>query len=123
MQPRKSATIAQRIKSTSWILQGQGEFCTATYQNRTKCNARDTFTGAYASEYLRQKEAGKWNIKSAVDRANRAAALTITKLGAQQGIPWADEVDRFDAPINDPDISTLTISQNLGDNVRDKIWD
>ena len=72
-------------------------------------NIRDTFTGAYASEYLRQREAGDWNIKQAVDRANKAAALTITKLGAQQGIPWADEIDRFDAPFNDPDISMLTI--------------
>ncbi|KAF2477179.1 Ribokinase-like protein [Lindgomyces ingoldianus] len=39
-----------------------------------------------------------------------AAALTITKLGAQKGIPWADEIDRFDVPFNDPDISTLTIT-------------
>jgi ribokinase len=32
------------------------------------------------------------------------------KLGAQKGIPWADEIDRFHAPFNDPDISMLTIS-------------
>ncbi|KAI9663839.1 MAG: hypothetical protein M1821_007329 [Bathelium mastoideum] len=72
--------------------------------------AGDTFTGAYASDYLRQKEAGQWNIKHAVVRANKAAALTITKLGAQHGIPWADEIDCFDAPFREPDISTLTIS-------------
>ena len=71
-----------------------------------KWDARDTFTGAYSSDYLRQKEAGKWDIKQAVIRANKAAALTITRLGAQGGIPWSDEIDRFDAPLNDPDIST-----------------
>ena len=87
----------------------QGEFYAPIYRNGTECNARDTFTGAYASEYLRQKEAGQWDIKRTVDRANKAAALTITKMGAQQGIPWADEIDRFDAPFNDPDISALTI--------------
>lgn len=73
----------------------------------------DTFTGAYASEYLRQKEAGQWDIKRAVNRANKAAALKITRLGAQQGIPWADEIDRFDAPFHDPDISTLTSDESL----------
>ncbi|KAF2115016.1 Ribokinase-like protein [Lophiotrema nucula] len=72
--------------------------------------AGDTFTGAYASEYLRQKETGQWDIRKAVVRANKAAALTITHLGAQQGIPWANEIDRFNAPFNDPDISNLTIS-------------
>ncbi|KAL9097518.1 MAG: hypothetical protein Q9165_000414 [Trypethelium subeluteriae] len=72
--------------------------------------AGDAFTGAYASEYLRQKEAGQWDIKRAVIRANKAAALTITKLGAQQGIPWADEIDRFDAPFKVPDLSVLAIN-------------
>lgn len=81
---------------------------------------RDTFTGAYASEYLRQKEAGQWDIKRAVDRANKAAALTITRLGAQEGIPWADEIEYFDAPFND--ISTLSIRRNPGDYVRDGLY-
>ncbi|KAF2228920.1 ribokinase, partial [Viridothelium virens] len=73
--------------------------------------AGDTFTGAYASEYIRQKEAGQWHIKRAVIRANKAAALMITKLGAQQGIPWADEIDYFDAPFKVPDLSMLAISE------------
>lgn len=59
---------------------------------------RDTFTGAYASDYLRQKAKGTWDIKSAVVRANKAAAITIQSVGAQDGIPWSDEIDKFDAP-------------------------
>ncbi|KAI9708025.1 MAG: hypothetical protein M1820_004229 [Bogoriella megaspora] len=77
--------------------------------------AGDTFTGAYASEYLRQKEAKEWDIERAVIRANKAAAITITKMGAQHGIPWADEVDSFDAPFKDPNISRLT-SRFIGGN-------
>ncbi|TVY31583.1 Ribokinase [Lachnellula subtilissima] len=72
------------------------------YYANASCRAGDTFTGAYASNYLRQKTAGDWNIRAAVVRANKAAAITIEKLGAQAGIPWADEIDRFDAPFNDP---------------------
>lgn len=70
---------------------------------------RDTFTGAYASDYLRQKAAGGWDIRSAVVRANKAAAMTVMKMGAQAGIPWANEVDQFDAPFLDPDNTMLTI--------------
>ena len=72
-------------------------------QNARRLNyyARDTFNGAYSSDYLRQKEAEKWDVKQAVIRANRAAALTITRLDAQQGIPWADEIDHFNAPLNE----------------------
>lgn len=73
--------------------------------------ASDTFTGAYASEYLRQKTAGNWDIKSAVIHANKAAALTIGKLGAQQGIPWADEIDQFEAELNVTKISEVSIDE------------
>lgn len=59
---------------------------------------RDTFTGAYASNYLQQKENGNWDIKTAVIRANKAASITIQSVGAQGGIPWSDEIDNFDAP-------------------------
>ncbi|KAM0544222.1 hypothetical protein ACHAPJ_011911 [Fusarium lateritium] len=60
--------------------------------------AGDTFTGAYASDYLRQKDKGTWDMRSTVVRANKAAAITIQSVGAQDGIPWSDEIDRFDAP-------------------------
>ncbi|OAL38749.1 ribokinase [Fonsecaea nubica] len=59
-------------------------------------NLRDTFTGAYAADYLRQKQMGQWDIREAVVRACKAAALTITRLGAQEGIPWMDEIDNFE---------------------------
>ena len=56
----------------------------------------DTFTGAYAAEYVRQQKAtGTWDIKKAVDRACAAGALTVTEAGAQDGIPWADQIDKF----------------------------
>lgn len=56
----------------------------------------DTFTGAYAAEYVRQKVVEeKWNIKKAVVRACAAGTLSVTKAGAQEGIPWADSIDRF----------------------------
>ncbi|PMD60002.1 ribokinase [Hyaloscypha bicolor E] len=48
--------------------------------------AGDTFVGAYALEVVK----GEFNAKSAVEMANRAAALTIGKKGAQSSIPWAD---------------------------------
>lgn len=73
--------------------------------------ARDTFTGAYASEYLRQKTAGNWDIKRAIIHANKAAALTIGKLGAQAGIPWADDIDQFEAELNITKISEINIDE------------
>ncbi|KAK7959815.1 ribokinase protein [Apiospora aurea] len=65
--------------------------------------AGDTFTGAYASDYLRQKATGNWDIRKAVVRANKAAATTIQTVGAQDGISWADEIDHFDALSTVPD--------------------
>lgn len=53
----------------------------------------DTFIGNYATEYVRQKQLGEWNIGKAVARACKAAARTIERLGAQESIPWADETD------------------------------
>ncbi|GAB7324354.1 hypothetical protein MBLNU13_g08306t1 [Cladosporium sp. NU13] len=58
--------------------------------------AGDTFTGAYAAEYVRQEKAGeKWDIEKAVKRACAAGALTVTRAGAQEGIPWADQIDEL----------------------------
>ncbi|KAF2015739.1 ribokinase [Aaosphaeria arxii CBS 175.79] len=59
--------------------------------------AGDTFTGTYASDYLQQKAGGSWDIKSAILRANKAAALAVSKFGAQEGIPWLDEIEAFEA--------------------------
>jgi len=49
----------------------------------------DTFTGYYAADYLLQTQ---WNVELAVSRACKAAARTIQRLGAQEAIPWADEI-------------------------------
>lgn len=78
---------------------------------------RDTFTGAYASEYLRQKVEKRWDIKSAIIRSNKAAAITIQRVGSQDGIPWADEIENFDAPpkVIDPPWSNSTPAIILAD--------
>lgn len=53
----------------------------------------DTFVGNYALECVRQKQRREeWNIQKAVERGCRAATRTIEKLGAQDAIPWADEI-------------------------------
>ena len=52
--------------------------------------AGDTFVGAYALEMV--VNVGKAEIGEAVARANRAAAKTVAKRGAQDSIPWRDEL-------------------------------
>jgi hypothetical protein len=74
----------------------------------------DTFTGAYASEYLRQKTDRKWDIRSAIVRANKAVAITTQSLGARQGIPWADEIDASEAPLKKiADVTRSSSSHSL----------
>ncbi|RYP32363.1 hypothetical protein DL767_005228 [Monosporascus sp. MG133] len=51
--------------------------------------AGDTFVGAYALEVV----SGKFDIAAAVRKANRAAAKTVERLGAQDSIPWRDELE------------------------------
>ncbi|KAI5919901.1 Ribokinase-like protein [Camillea tinctor] len=50
--------------------------------------AGDTFVGQYALEVV----SGAFDIEDAVKKANRAAAKTVEKLGAQDSIPWRDEL-------------------------------
>ncbi|XXG98546.1 hypothetical protein Hte_004871 [Hypoxylon texense] len=50
--------------------------------------AGDTFVGQYALEVV----SGSFNIEEAVRKANRAAAKTVERLGAQDSIPWRDEL-------------------------------
>jgi hypothetical protein len=49
--------------------------------------------GTYGVEFVQQKWRGRWDIRQAVARACKASARTICTLGAQEAIPWADEVD------------------------------
>jgi ribokinase len=56
-------------------------------------DCRDTFVGTYAVEYIRHKQKGEWDIQKAIARACKASARTIERLGAQESIPWDDEID------------------------------
>ncbi len=70
----------------------------------------DTFTGAYASEVARQSAMQEeLNIEKAVVRACRASALIVSALGAQDGIPWANEIDEFAVSSDAPQIANLGI--------------
>lgn len=84
-----------------WIPPEQGKsYAPEKVETRLTKGNRDTFTGAYASDYIRQKaKGGGWNIRSAIIRSNKAAAITIQRVGGQGGIPWADEIDDFNAPV------------------------
>lgn len=50
--------------------------------------AGDTFNGALAAGIIEGKE-----LKAAVEFANKAAAISVTKLGAQGGMPWREELN------------------------------
>ncbi|KAI1769499.1 Ribokinase-like protein [Hypoxylon sp. FL1150] len=50
--------------------------------------AGDTFVGRYALEVV----SGNFDIAMAVKEANRAAAKTVERLGAQDSIPWLEEL-------------------------------
>ncbi|OTB08118.1 hypothetical protein M426DRAFT_52483 [Hypoxylon sp. CI-4A] len=50
--------------------------------------AGDTFVGLYALEVVSEK----FSIEDAVRKANHASAKTVERLGAQDSIPWRDEL-------------------------------
>ncbi|KAI5270651.1 Ribokinase-like protein [Aureobasidium subglaciale] len=50
--------------------------------------AGDTWIGSYALSVV----GGDFRIAQAVEKANLAAAITVQRKGAQQSIPWSDEV-------------------------------
>lgn len=52
--------------------------------------AGDTFVGQYALDVVSVK--GQFSIEGAVRRANKAAARTVERRGAQDSIPWRDEL-------------------------------
>ena len=52
--------------------------------------AGDTFVGAYALEVVK---GDAFDLEAAVRRANRAAARTVERPGAQVSIPWRDELE------------------------------
>ena len=59
--------------------------------------AGDTFVGAYAVAARKLKGKGdEASMAGAVRWANAAAAKAVEREGAQDAIPWADEVEKFD---------------------------
>ena len=54
--------------------------------------AGDTFVGQYALDVVGAGSGGEFDIEAAVRKANLAAAKTVEKLGAQDSIPWRDEL-------------------------------
>jgi ribokinase len=54
--------------------------------------AGDTFVGRYALDAVGKKGAA-FDIDAAVRKANKAAAKTVEKAGAQDSIPWRDELE------------------------------
>ncbi|KAL2171693.1 hypothetical protein VTG60DRAFT_1989 [Thermothelomyces hinnuleus] len=56
--------------------------------------AGDTFVGQYALDAVVAKKGGEvFDIEAAVRKANKAAAKTVEKAGAQDSIPWRDELE------------------------------
>lgn len=49
--------------------------------------------GAYAAQYMAQKQKGQWDIRAAVQYGCKASARVIEHLGCLDPIVWADEVD------------------------------
>ncbi|KAG5978733.1 hypothetical protein E4U55_006017 [Claviceps digitariae] len=55
--------------------------------------AGDTFVGSYALAVVQARRDGRaFDIDGAVRAANRAAAITVSRRGAQVSIPWRDEL-------------------------------
>lgn len=54
--------------------------------------AGDTFVGRYALDVVGRKD-GEFDIEGAVRTANKAAAKTVERAGAQDSIPWRDELE------------------------------
>ncbi|KAL2200319.1 Ribokinase-like protein [Corynascus similis CBS 632.67] len=54
--------------------------------------AGDTFVGRYALDAV-GKKGDVFNIEAAVRKANKAAAKTVERAGAQNSIPWRDELE------------------------------
>ncbi|KAL2255736.1 hypothetical protein VTK26DRAFT_2792 [Humicola hyalothermophila] len=54
--------------------------------------AGDTFVGRYSLDAVGKKGA-EFDIEAAVRKANKAAAKTVERAGAQDSIPWRDELE------------------------------
>ena len=60
--------------------------------------AGDTFTGffiASLTQGLSVQQALELSVQQALDRATKASAITVSRMGAAPSIPTAEEVDNF----------------------------
>ncbi|PPJ53892.1 hypothetical protein CBER1_04622 [Cercospora berteroae] len=58
--------------------------------------AGDAFTGAYATDYVRQKKLNQsFDIERAVRRACAAGALVVGATGSQTAMPWAEDIAKL----------------------------
>ena len=53
---------------------------------------RDTFVGAYAVQWVKEKHGGNWDLRSTVQYACQASAHIIQHVGCQEPIPWASDL-------------------------------
>ncbi|KAH7259468.1 ribokinase [Fusarium redolens] len=94
--------------------EGSGHCPAFDVQVEDTTGAGDAFAGAYASDYMRQKTTGGWDNRSAVVGANKVATITFTSLGVQEGIPWSDNIDNFDAPVKRLEFIRSKLPAGLG---------
>lgn len=58
--------------------------------------ASDAFTGAYATEYVRQMRLqGRFDIRKAVVQGCKAGALVVNAVGSQTSMPWSEDIEAF----------------------------
>ncbi len=60
--------------------------------------SRDTFIGAYAVQWVKEKQGGNWDLRSTVEYACKASAQTIQQVGCQESIPWASDLSAMVSP-------------------------
>lgn len=70
---------------------GHATACKVTALDTTA--AGDTFVGSYAVSAVKNQIFPEFDIRLAVERATRASAITVQRHGAQDAIPWLDELE------------------------------
>ncbi|KAK3318269.1 Ribokinase-like protein [Apodospora peruviana] len=98
------AFLAKGVKTVIITLGGRGVFFMSDHGKKRgllpaekakvvdTTAAGDTFVGQYALEVVQTGKKGVFDVEMAVKKANRAAAKTVERAGAQDSIPWRDEL-------------------------------
>ncbi|MGL4859299.1 MAG: PfkB family carbohydrate kinase, partial [Enterobacteriaceae bacterium] len=79
-------------KKGAWVSeQGQGQLIAGFRVNAVDTTAAgDTFNGALVTALLEQQP-----LETAVRFAHAAAAIAVTRMGAQPSVPWRKEIEQF----------------------------